>query len=169
MSPFLISLFRLIHIVAGVFWVGGVVTVAAFILPSVGAAGPAGGAVMQQLMQVRRLPFYLTLSMAFTVLAGAVLLWHDMQAPGWAASGTGIVFSTGATLGLVAGIIGLTVNKPTADRLSRLAAASQGGTPDPATLAEMQRLRARLAWAAKLVAVLVLLATAAMAVARYVF
>ena len=39
-------LFRLLHIFAGVLWVGGVVLIALFVQPTVRAIGPAGGQFM---------------------------------------------------------------------------------------------------------------------------
>ena len=43
MSPGIILLLRVLHIVGGVFWVGTAVFIAAFLGPSLRAAGPAGG------------------------------------------------------------------------------------------------------------------------------
>jgi uncharacterized membrane protein len=42
-SPTAIALFRLVHIVAGVFWVGGVVFLTGFLLPTLRVVGPAAG------------------------------------------------------------------------------------------------------------------------------
>ena len=42
-SPSVIIVLRIIHIVAGAFWVGGAVTTAFFLLPTVKATGPVGG------------------------------------------------------------------------------------------------------------------------------
>ena len=42
---------RLIHIVTGVFWVGGSFLLLSYIVPAADAAGPAGGQFMQRLMQ----------------------------------------------------------------------------------------------------------------------
>ncbi len=59
MSGTTIILLRLIHILSGVFWVGSVLFVARFLLPTLRAVGPAGGPVMQQLTQVRKLPSFM--------------------------------------------------------------------------------------------------------------
>ena len=48
-------LLRLIHIVAGVFWAGTMMTIAWFLLPAAQALGQPGGAFMQQLMFGQRL------------------------------------------------------------------------------------------------------------------
>ena len=61
---------RLIHIVVGVFWVGSVIFVAAFLAPAVRAAGPGGGAVMNQLMQNLKLHLYMVAATWLTLLSG---------------------------------------------------------------------------------------------------
>lgn len=85
-------------------------------------------------------------------------------------SSTGMVFGTGGVLALTALVIGLTVNAPTAKRLGELMAAIQarGGPPSPEQAAAMRALQSRLGNALRAVTLLLVLATAAMAVARYV-
>ena len=66
-------------------------------------------------------------------------------------------------------VIGLTVNSPTAKRLGALTASiqAQGAPPSPEQSAQMRQLQARLGTAGRIVMVLLVLATAAMATARY--
>jgi len=169
-SPTTIALFRLVHIVAGVFWVGGVLFLAGFLLPTLRAVGPPGGAVVAQLSQVRRMPLYLMGATILTILSGIGLYWRDSAGGAWSRSGPGFVFGLGGVLGILGAGIGMAVNSPAGKRLGALGAAAQarGGPPSPDELAEIQRLQARLAGSSRWVAVLLLLATAAMAVARYV-
>jgi uncharacterized membrane protein len=166
------AVLRLIHIVTGVFWVGTTVFLAGFLLPSMRAIGPAGGSVMEQLAQVRRLPLYMMAATVLAILSGAVLFWLDASAaPGaWNRSGVGQTFGLGGVAALIAAILGMAVNSPTGRRLGALAAAARarGGPPSADELAEMQRLQLRLTKATRWVALLLLVATAAMAVARYV-
>jgi hypothetical protein len=168
----MLHLFRLIHIVAGVLWVGAAVFVGFFLMPTVRSLGPAGGPVMQQLAQVRKLPVYM-MSMAFlTILSGIGLYWRDsggFSGP-WMRTGSGVVFGFGGLLGILVVTLGMAIVSPGAKRMGALAAAmhGSGGPPAPAQVAEMQALQARMARFAVIVAVLLLLATAAMAVARYV-
>lgn len=162
---------RLIHIVSGVFWVGGAILLAWFIVPAVRDAGSAGGPVMSQLVQVRRMPIYLMAAAILTVLSGIALFWRDSGGfQGiWMRSGTGAMFGLGGLLGLVSAAIGSGVTAPIGRRLGVIAAGAQArGGPSAEEAAEMQRLQARLAGVSSLVAVLLLLATAAMATARYV-
>jgi uncharacterized membrane protein len=164
---------RLLHIVLGVFWVGSVTMLTLFLLPSLGAAGPAGGAVMQQLTQVRRLPVWMMAAAILTVLSGLGLYWHDsagFSSSTWLASGSGRTFGLGGVLAIVAVVIGMAVNNPAGKKLGAMMAQVQaaGRPPSPEEAATIQRLQARLAKAAVTVTVLLLLATAAMALARYV-
>ena len=64
---------RLIHIVGGVLWVGAVALMTSFVVPAVRSAGAQGGRVMQELMQRRRLPFYMNVVAGLTMLSGLVL------------------------------------------------------------------------------------------------
>jgi uncharacterized membrane protein len=163
---------RLIHIVCGVIWVGGVLFIAWFLIPTIRGVGPAGGPVMSHIVQVRRLPLVMMVVAILTVLSGLALYWRDSAGfhGAWMQTGTGIVFSFGALLGLASVAVGMAVSSPVGRRLGLLAAAAQakGGPPSAEEAAEMQRLQARLAAASNLVAALLVLATAAMAVARYV-
>jgi uncharacterized membrane protein len=171
-SPSVVLTIRLIHILAGVFWVGGVLFITGFLMPTMRVVGPAGGPVMAQLTQVRRMPLYLMGATILTILSGASLYWRDATGlqGGWTRSGSGMVFGLGGVLGLVAAGIGMGVNSPAGRRLGALGAAAQarGGPPSGEEQAEMQRLQSRLAVGSRWVSGLLLLATAAMAVARYI-
>jgi uncharacterized membrane protein len=163
---------RILHIVVGVFWVGTVVFMAAFLTPSVRAAGPAGGAVIQHLMGVRRLPLWIMGGMVLTLLSGFGLYWRDSAGfqSAWLASGAGKVFGLGGAVALAASILGVAINMPTARRLTeisgRLQAAGRPPTPDEqVTLAALQ---GRLSRAGVVAAVLLVIATLLMAIARYV-
>jgi uncharacterized membrane protein len=165
-------LLRVIHILAGVFWVGGLLFVARFLLPTTLALGPAAGPVMDHLNRVRRLPQSLLGAGIVTVLSGLALYWRDAVASGagWMASATGMVFGAGAVFAILAILIGVTVNMPTARRLGELMASIQasGSPPSAEQQGILQALQARLANAVRSVAALLVLATAAMALARYV-
>ncbi len=75
----------------------------------------------------------------------------------------------GGALAILAAAIGMAVNAPAGKRLGALAAEIKArGGPTPADVAELQALQARLARATNLTAGLLILATAAMAVARHI-
>jgi uncharacterized membrane protein len=164
--------FRIVHVAIGVFWAGAVVFVAVFLLPSVRAAGPAGGAVMQRMIQAR-LSLWLMASALLTIVSGFGLYWHDsagFQSSAWLGSGPGRVFGLGGVFALAAVAVGMAVNAPAARRLGELSGGVQAAArpPAPDELAAMQTLQARLARGTVWTAVLLGLATLAMAVARYV-
>jgi hypothetical protein len=90
---------------------------------------------------------------------------------GLMASRAGQTYATGATLALLAFVVGMTVARPAMVRAGELAQTMGSLKTDEeraARGAELARLRARGATVGQLVAVMLLLATAAMAVARYV-
>ena len=170
-SSGVVVVLRLFHIGAGVFWVGGVLMFTRFVFPAVQAVGPAAGPFMDQLTRVRQVPRALLGAGFVTSLTGLALFWHD-SAGGqgdWMRSVTGMAFGTGGLLAIVALVIGLTVNSPTARRLGALAASiqAQGAPPSPEQSAQMGQMQARLGTAGRIVMVLLVLATAAMATARY--
>jgi hypothetical protein len=171
MSLGAIHLFRLVHIVAGVFWVGSVLFIAWYLAPTIRALGPAGGPVMDHLTRVRKMSVGLIVGMLLTVVSGVFLLRLDSAGlqGAWFRSGPGMTFSIGGLLAVVSGLLGILVSSPTAKRLGALAAAMRGATPPtPDQSQEFQRLQARLSIAGRVNAVLLMLATAAMATARYV-
>jgi len=145
---------------------------AGFLIPAIRGAGPAGGAVMEQLGRVRKLPIYLMAVSNLTLLSGLALYWRDSAGTQelWMRSGPGIAFGVGGALAILAAVIGMAVNSPTARRMAALGSTMQSGgrPPAPEQAAEMGRLREKLSRASVAVAVLLVLATAAMAVARYV-
>jgi len=171
-STGVLLLLRLVHILSGVFWVGGFLLFARFIFPSARALGPAAGPFMEQLVGVRKLPNALISCGVLTILSGIGLYAHDSAGfrSEWMSSSTGTVFGLGALMAITALVIGVTVNAPVARRLSALSGQvqSQGGPPTPEQAGEMQRLQQRLGAVVPVVMVLLLLATVAMALARYV-
>lgn len=172
LAPWLVILFRVLHIVVGAFWVGAVLFFARFVFPSALALGPVAAPFMDQLGRVRRVPRALVASGITTIVTGFVLYWHDSAgSPGvWAASSMGRVFGFGAVLSLVALTIGLTVNRPSMLKLSAISIAihGQGGKPTEEQSAEMKRLQGLISMGFRSVAALLVMATIAMAAARYV-
>jgi uncharacterized membrane protein len=170
MSVFLLA--RFVHVVAGVVWAGALVFIALFLLPAIRATGPSGGALMQQLVRVQRLPLYLMLVAVLTVLSGLSLFWLDLNAFGkaWMHTGPGRTFSAGAALAILTAIVGMAVNTPAAKRLGAIAGSLQaaGTQPTVEQAAEMGRLQNRLYRATQVAAVLVVLAVICMGVARYI-
>ena len=164
-------LLRLVHILAGIFWVGGVFLIAGFLIPTVRATGREGGRFMQHLMQQRRLPAYLAVAMLLTVLSGFVLYGRIVSATkgAWAGTRPGIAYGLGGLLAVIGALVGMLVSGSAARRVAAIGErAAQSGGPSGEEQAEMTRLQRRMVVGSRLVAVFLGLAAAAMAVARYV-
>ncbi|HXY70550.1 MAG TPA: hypothetical protein VEH62_13965 [Gemmatimonadales bacterium] len=170
MHALLVAL-RLLHIVLGVYWAGAIFFFVTFVQPSIRDAGPDGMKVAQQIIRRGYLSIVPGIAV-LTMLAGLTLYWLDARALGdaWWSSGTGQAFSVGAAAAIVAFAIGMAVT-----RRSMLRAIALGqelpklaeGPDRQARMAEIERLRGLATRGAQWVAALLLVAVAAMAVARY--
>ena len=165
----LIILLRLIHILAGIFWLGGTLLLARFIVPTAKRLGPEGGRFMQSLMIEARLPVALAGAGWGTTLTGLALFFFSSGrfAHSWMTSGQGITLTIGALFGISAALHGAAAQAPVAMKLASLAGAAPSGPPSPERLAEMQALSDKLATGAAVSAGLLLVAASAMAIARY--
>lgn len=161
---------RFIHIVAGVFWAGAVFLMVGFVFPSVRAAGPAGGRVMQEI-QRRKLPVFMNTAAGLTMVSGFILYGRLIASTDglWARSTSGMAFGVGAVAAILAAIVGGGIVGRSTERLGKLGEKVQasGGAPSPEQAAEMGRVQARIAKAARLMAGFLFIAVAAMATARY--
>src|SRR6476660_8520560 len=108
------ALMRLVHILAGIFWVGATLFLAGFLVPAIQAVGPSAQPVMSQLMQQRRLQLWINLSMTLAILAGLVLFAMDSRASGggFGRSRMGIMLSIGALLAIGAAGVSGAMSKP---------------------------------------------------------
>ncbi len=167
----ILTALRLIHIFAGVFWAGAAIALAAFIMPAVKAAGPAGGVFMQKLMQHTRLSFFMNLSSLLTSLAGITLYWivSGGLSLNWLTTGHGVGITIGSIAGLLEYFSGLLIIAPTVKRMEALGVAIQtaGGPPASDQLAEMRTLEGRLGSSQVRGAVFLAVAVMGMAIARY--
>jgi uncharacterized membrane protein len=162
---------RLVHIIAAIFWVGGVMVYLFYLMPAARALGPEGGRFMAHLVQQARLSKHLTRAGALAVLSGAWLLWIVSAGfdPAWLASRVGTTLTVSALAGTLAFFIGMINNGPTAERLGALSAEiTARGTPaDAAETARMEGLRRRLMVGGLANMVLLGIAVGGMAVFRY--
>jgi uncharacterized membrane protein len=171
-SPFML-VFRFLHIVAGVLWVGSAFLFSAFIGPSAAEVGPSAGPLLSVLVKKRRLPKVIVGLSGITVLAGWILWLRDMDLYGgigdWVGSTFGLVLTIGAVLATIAFVIGMFGIAPNVERLVDLGEtmAAAAGPPTPEQVAEMGRVQSTLEAASKLDLLLLVLAVTAMATARY--
>lgn len=162
---------RIVHVLTGVFWVGTMVFMAAFLVPALRRAGPDSAKVMAALGQGR---FMLVMPIVaiLTMLSGLWLYWRVSVgfSPEYMRSGPGMVYGTGGALAILAFMIGIIVVRPAMTKVAALSQAAMSAEPGDreAIGAKAQALRMRGAKAGEIVAWLLFLATVAMAVGRYV-
>ena len=127
---------------------------------------------MKQLTVVQRLPAKLALLGITAIASGGYFLWIESAglSSNWISTGPGITYCVGAIATLLAAIVGIGINIPAANRMGALTAAvharAEGATPDENQA--LGRLAARIATGTRVVALLLVLATASMAIARYI-
>jgi uncharacterized membrane protein len=160
---------RLIHILGGIFWVGTMIMLAAFLLPTARATGREGGKFMEYLMQQRRLQVYLGGAMLLTVLSG-IAMYARMAAAthgAWAGSRPGIAYGVGAVAAILAAAIGGAVGSSAGRKMLAVGKAIGAAGPSTEQQAELARLQSRMALGARLGAGLLVVSAGAMAVGRY--
>lgn len=167
----LMILLRLVHIISGVFWGGAVMSVAWFIFPAQRSIGPAGMQFMRELMMTRKFRSYVIGAAVLTILSGlTIYIRLSMVTHGeWARSRMGMVLGIGAVAAIIAAGIGTGVTGRIGKKMMALGGQIQtsGGPATDAQKAEMDALQGRMQGAFRIVAVLLLIAIATMASARY--
>lgn len=160
---------RLVHIVAGIVWVGSAVFAALFLFPAARAAGVDGRRFLERLTP--RMGPAMGILMLLTVIPGFIM--YGRLSGGfnraWLTSQPGLTLAVGAVATLLAVAIGIATNAPAGAKTARLRKAidSQGGTATAAQAAELSALQARIERGGQVAAALLLIAAGAMAVARY--
>ncbi len=166
MDIFLLLL-RLVHVVGGVFWVGGALMMNFFIIPTIGATAQAGQQFAGYLMTRTRISAALSASAILTILAGFFLYWHDSQGftSQWMQAGSGIGFSIGAVLALVGFIFGIILGQ--LNKKMAFVGSQIKGEPTPEQLAELQKIRSQIKVISPINVLSLLLAVVFMSIARY--
>jgi hypothetical protein len=161
---------RLIHIFAGVFWVGTIWYTALFFLPRVKTFGPDTGRIMQT-FTAPPFPMYMTWAAVLSALSGIIMYWRDSAgvSGAWLTTVPGITLTIAGLLGIAAVLEGLIVSRPATIRMGELGreVAASGKPPTPAAMQEMQAIAAKLERALYRTAYLVLLTVIGMATFRY--
>jgi len=160
---YLILVLRLIHILAGVFWVGAALMMTLYIGPAASATGEAGQKFMQHFISKTNIQKMLMAAGGTTVIAGAAL-YVDKPAA-WFSSGAGIGFGIGASFAIVGFAFGILISR-NMRVLGQLGAQIQG-QPNPDELAQMQRLQGLQRSYSTINSISLILAVAFMATARY--
>ncbi len=161
---------RLIHIFAGVFWVGTIWYFALFFLPRVKTFGQDTGRIMQAITAP---PFaiYMAIVAALVPLSGIIMYWKDSAgfSRTWIVTRPGVVLTIAAILGILAALEGLFVSRPLTQRMEQVGreVAVSGKPPTPAVMQDMQALSVRFERALYRMAYLMLFTVIGMATFRY--
>jgi uncharacterized membrane protein len=162
---------RLIHILSGAFWLGAAVTMFVFLQPTAQATAPEGQRFMLHLLRNRRFSEVTLGAALLTGVAGGILFWRDtngLQLDAMTQKGS-LGFTVGGVAGGIALLAFLFVGYPAGRRLiaigNRLETERRGPSEEEQRiLAAAQHTLNRIG---STVLVLLVLAAAAMATARY--
>jgi hypothetical protein len=163
---------RCFHIVSGALWFGSAFMFVGFVSPTVAEMGPSSGPFMSLLVKKHRLGSVFNALVVTTGIAGW-LMWLVLVSrytpAQWFGHPYGLVLTTGAVLGTIAGVLGIVGVGRNVSRIIELGDGirASGTTPSPEQGAQLGRLGADLARYSRIVLVLLFVAVAAMAVAEY--
>jgi uncharacterized membrane protein len=162
---------RIVHILAGIFWVGSALVIFLFLQPAAGEVGPASAPLMMNLSQKRRLPDIVLGAAGLTVLAGLLMYWKVSNGfdPDWIGSTFGIAITVGSLCAIAAVALGAAIVRPSMLAVAGIAreVAASGAPPAPDQAARIQALQARVRATGGVIVPLLVLAAVAMASARY--
>jgi len=158
---------RLIHILSGVLWVGGVLIMNFYIGPTVQATAESGRTFVGHLIGKTNFRNVMTVSGFLTVIAGAWLYWLDSAGftTNWWRSGAGRGFGIGAFFALIGLVAGIMVGRNTA-ALGQLGAQIQG-KPTPEQLQKLQAIQRQQSIVGSINVYSLILAVVFMAISRY--
>lgn len=164
---YFLLLLRIIHIVGGIFWVGGTLIMTFFIAPTMGATAEAGQRFVGHLMNNLKFSNRMSIAAGLTILAGAILYWRDSHGltSAWMKSGAGIGFTTGAVFALIGFATGIMIGRTTT-AMAQLGAQFRG-KPTAVQTTQMQAIQKQQRTYSMISVVALLLAVTFMAVSRY--
>src|SRR5215213_3713025 len=138
---YFIWLLRIVHIGAGVFWIGSSLMSFFFLGPTIGATGEAGQRFMGHLINNLKLSNRIAAAAGSSILAGAILYWIDSQGftSPWMKSGAGIGFTIGAVFALVGFVFGILVGRT--NKAMALLGAQIQGKPTSEQLTQLQTIQ----------------------------
>jgi uncharacterized membrane protein len=162
---------RIVHIVAGVFWVGAALVMFLFLQPAASEVGPASSPLMMNLSQKRRLPDIVLGAAGLTIVAGLLMylkVSNGFEAD-WIGSAYGVAITIGSLCAIAAVVLGASIVRPSMLAVAGIGreVAASGAPPSPEQAARIQELQARARATGGLIVPLLLLAVVAMASARY--
>jgi hypothetical protein len=162
---------RIVHILAGVFWVGAAFTTILFLQPTAREVGPAAGPFMTHLAGKKRLVDWVLRAAGLTVLAGLLMYWRVTAGLKWhlITSAYGISLTIGALCAIAAFTLALSVVRPSIMATLAIGAevAASGGPPTPEQAAKLQALQKRGQAVGQIIVPLLVVAVSGMAAAQY--
>ena len=158
---------RIVHIVAGAFWFGGVAMMTFFIAPTLREMGDAGPKFVAALVRNRKFTVRMSAAAGLTVLAGFILYWIDSSGftSEWMQSSPGRGFGIGAAFGAIGFVFGLLIGRNT-NALVNLGAQIQG-QPSPDQVAKLQALQKKQGTYSMIASISLLLSLIFMAISRF--
>jgi hypothetical protein len=166
-----ILILRLIHILAGAFWVGAVFTNAFFVQPTADALGPEAGRFQLRLMGPARFPAAILSSAGVTIAAGIALLWlgTDGLDPELLFAESRLGFTVGGIVAILTFGVGSLYVYPRIKRISGVMGRllTEGRPPNADEQAAIGSIREQLHVSGWVTVIGLATAVAAMATARY--
>lgn len=158
---------RILHIGAGVFWVGNVLLLTFVINPAVKETGESGQKFVDYLIKNKRFGTESAGAGGMASIAGILLYWRDSQGftSAWMHSSAGIGFGIGAGLALIAFIFGILTDRKL-KAMAQLREQSQG-SPTEEQSSQLQILGKQQTTFLYICATTLTLALWVMASARY--
>lgn len=158
---------RILHIGAGVYWVGSTLLLTFVITPALKVTGGSGQKFVDYLITKKRFGTESAGAGGMAGIAGLLLYWHDSQGltSAWMGSSAGIGFGVGALFGLIAFIFGVLTDR----QLKTMAEfrAQFGDTPSEEQTSQLQLLDKRVSTNLNICALTLTLSVWIMAVSRY--
>ena len=157
---------RIVHILGGVFWVGGSLMMTFFIGPTAGATAEAGQKFVAHLMNNLKFSQRMSAAAGLTVLAGVLLYLRDAGSSShWVSTSAGRGFGIGAVFGLIGFVYGIMVGR-TMKAMAQLGAQFQG-KPSDEQMAQMQALRKKQATYSNISVATLIIAVILMSISHY--
>jgi len=167
MDHYYLLVLRILHIGAGVFWVGSTLLLTVVISPALKETGGLGQKFVDYLIKNKRFGTESAGAGGMAGLAGLLLYWRDSGhlTSGWMTSSAGIGFTVGAVLGLIAFIFGILTDR----KLKAMVQFREGfqGAPSDEQTSQLQGLEKQQTTYAYICTITLTLALWIMATARY--
>ena len=162
---------RIVHIFAGVAWVGGAALFFFYLEPAINKLGPDAEKFVDELVNRRKVPIYFLAASTLTIVFGLFLYWRDSNGLqlSWIQSPEGLVFTVASVTALLAWAGGNLLIPRTLTQLIATAAQMKaaGGPPSPQVLGAMHAIQERLRMIGLIDLILLGIALLGMATARY--